>query len=578
MKKAVLLLALATYSLFGQNVGFTTNNSNGNLIDACGNNFIMKGMNVPLAWYVSNVNGSIAALKTNTKSNCLRIVVTTSTADADWQTCVKNCINNKIIPMVELHDVTGSTSAADLKRMGDFWASKATFLNSTNYGGVNIQKHILVNLANEWGTWQTATNGGNGTGTWPAAVKAAIQPMRAAGIKTTIVVDAVGYGQDVQSAKNLKAYAKEIMTADGGYLGSGSTGNLLFSIHMYCQWASGGDSQISTLSAIKSAGIPIIVGEFGYQHDNGNGGVCDIDEQSILNTSQTNGIGWLAWSQKGNGSPVEYLDLCTDWNCTQLSTFGNTVVNGTNGTKTAIECSVFSNTSCNSTCIPTTITPSVQINGGASQAVSSVSVNASSTIKLSPSPSTEGTWSWSGCGVSGTSREQTFTATTNCTATANYTNNCGSISTQSFTISIIGAKTCCGNTASNGYAYCCTNSDPDGDGWGWENSASCVVPNSSADPDKCKETVTYEKDLNIINSEVIITPNPIKDLLTISNLPTNSEYVLGIYSLEGKLIKNELKSNSISQTINISELKPDLYILKISNNSIEVIKKFIKID
>lgn len=34
--------------------------------------------------------------------------------------------------------------------------------------------------------------------------------------------------------------------------------------------------------------------------------------------------------------------------------------------------------------------------------------------------------------------------------------------------------TACG-TAPNGYPYCCTNSDPDGDGWGWENNASCVV-------------------------------------------------------------------------------------------------------
>ncbi|KIQ61562.1 hypothetical protein TR51_19630 [Kitasatospora griseola] len=40
------------------------------------------------------------------------------------------------------------------------------------------------------------------------------------------------------------------------------------------------------------------------------------------------------------------------------------------------------------------------------------------------------------------------------------------------------------DTASNGYPYCVNGSasDPDGDGWGWENNASCVVRGSKADP------------------------------------------------------------------------------------------------
>ena len=38
--------------------------------------------------------------------------------------------------------------------------------------------------------------------------------------------------------------------------------------------------------------------------------------------------------------------------------------------------------------------------------------------------------------------------------------------------------------ASNGYPYCANGSasDPDGDGWGWENDRSCVVRGSRADP------------------------------------------------------------------------------------------------
>jgi hypothetical protein len=40
------------------------------------------------------------------------------------------------------------------------------------------------------------------------------------------------------------------------------------------------------------------------------------------------------------------------------------------------------------------------------------------------------------------------------------------------------------DTAPNGYPYCVNGSasDPDGDGWGWENNRSCVVRGSRADP------------------------------------------------------------------------------------------------
>jgi hypothetical protein len=41
-----------------------------------------------------------------------------------------------------------------------------------------------------------------------------------------------------------------------------------------------------------------------------------------------------------------------------------------------------------------------------------------------------------------------------------------------------------GGTASNGFPYCANGSasDPDGDGWGWENNQSCIVRGSRADP------------------------------------------------------------------------------------------------
>jgi mannan endo-1,4-beta-mannosidase len=358
-----LILSLSSYSLYSQ--GFTI--SGNQLRDANGNNFIMKGINVPLAWFVTDVNNNIVNIRNRTGSNTLRIVVTTGTSDASWQTAVERTIANKMIPMVELHDVTGSNDPAALQRMASWWASKASFLRRQD-----IARYILVNIANEWGDWNMSSPNHSPSQTvWRDAYINAVATLRNAGINTTIVVDAPGYGQD-NRASTLLNYAPAVQAAD-------PRKNILFSVHMYCEWRVNGNSTITThLPAIKNAGIPIIVGEFGFQHSEGSG-TCDINETQIINTAQANGIGWLAWSWKGNGSGVEYLDLSNDWAGTSLTSWGNTVVNGSNGTKTAVTASVFGTTS--------------------------------------------------GCG-----------------------------------------------TASNGFPICCNaGSDPDGDGWGWENNQSCVV-------------------------------------------------------------------------------------------------------
>ena len=72
---------------------------------------------------------------------------------------------------------------------------------------------------------------------------------------------------------------------------------------------------------------------------------------------QQKGVGWLAWSWKGNNSDLNYLDLTNDWAGTNLTEFGRTVVNGSNGLKeTSKICSVFES-SVPVTTPPVTTTP-----------------------------------------------------------------------------------------------------------------------------------------------------------------------------------------------------------------------------
>jgi hypothetical protein len=50
-------------------------------------------------------------------------------------------------------------------------------------------------------------------------------------------------------------------------------------------------------------------------------------------------------------------------------------------------------------------------------------------------------------------------------------------------LQLSGGSAAFADSAPNGYPYCANGSasDPDGDGWGWENNHSCVVRGSSAD-------------------------------------------------------------------------------------------------
>jgi beta-glucanase (GH16 family) len=92
----------------------------------------------------------------------------------------------------------------------------------------------------------------------------------------------------------------------------------------------------------------------------------------------------------------------------------------------------------NTTCAATTIVPYIQVNGGSWVNTASVTVTSGSTVKLGPQPVSGGSWSWSGL-ASGTSREVTINPTSSGTATATYTNSCGTKSTQVFTITVSGS-------------------------------------------------------------------------------------------------------------------------------------------
>ncbi|MET8550587.1 cellulase family glycosylhydrolase [Micromonospora zamorensis] len=332
---AALLALLVAVLAFGQPAhaaaGFSV--ANGKLYDANGTQFIMRGVNHAHTWYPQQTSSfaDVKALGANT----VRVVLSsgdrwTRNTNADVANVISTCKANRLICVLEVHDTTGygeQSGAITLARAVDYWLSLADVL-------AGQERYVIVNIGNE-------PYGNQNYASWATDNANAIKRLRTGGLTHTIMVDAPNWGQDWSFT--MRDNAASVFAADPAR-------NTVFSIHMYGVFDTA--AEISDyLGRFRSAGLPIVVGEFGFNHSDG-----DPDEDTILAYSQANGIGWLGWSWSGNGGGVEYLDLATSFNPANLTTWGQRLFNGANGIRqTAREASVFS--SMPPTTPPTTTPP-----------------------------------------------------------------------------------------------------------------------------------------------------------------------------------------------------------------------------
>ncbi|MGW4803568.1 cellulase family glycosylhydrolase [Kitasatospora sp. NPDC004272] len=397
--------------------------SNGRVYEANGNQFVMRGVNHAYAWYPSQTT-AIADIASK-GANTVRVVLSdgqrwTRTSTAQVSALIAQCKAAKVICVLEVHDATGygeDAAAGTLDAAAQFWVdNKSAIIGQENY--------VVVNIANEpWGN--------SGYTAWTAATKSAIAKVRAAGIHNALMVDGPNWGQDWSGT--MRDNAASVFASDADR-------NTIFSIHMYGVYNTAAKVQ-DYLNAYTSAGLPIVVGEFGAQHSDG-----DPDEDAIMATAQAQGIGYLGWSWSGNGGGVEYLDLVNNFDKNSLTAWGNRFFNGANG-------------------IAATARPATVYTGG------TPTTSASPSASSSPSPSATASKAPNGYPY--------------CASASSDPDGDGWGWENSASCVVRGGKADTGTTATtapNGYPYCASaSSDPDGDGWGWENSASCVVRGGKAD-------------------------------------------------------------------------------------------------
>ncbi|MCS7477460.1 cellulase family glycosylhydrolase [Umezawaea endophytica] len=322
--------------------------SGGKLYDATGAEFIMRGVNHAHTWYTSRTTQALADVKA-LGANSVRVVLSsgdqwTRNDATDVANVISQCKANKLICVLEVHDTTGygeQAAAVSLAKAVDYWISVQSAMTGQ-------EAYTILNIGNEpWGNTNTSA--------WTADTKAAIGRLRAAGFTHTLMVDAPNWGQDWSFT--MRDNAASVFASD-------SLRNTMFSVHMYGVFDTAAEIT-DYLGRFRTAGLPILVGEFGHNHSDG-----DPDEDTIFSYTQSQGIGYLGWSWSGNGGGVEYLDMATGFNAAQLTTWGQRIFNGANGIKqTSRQAAVYGGGGPVDTTPPTTPgTPSASsiTSGGAS--------------------------------------------------------------------------------------------------------------------------------------------------------------------------------------------------------------------
>lgn len=298
----------------------------GALYDVNCQEFVMRGVNYPYAWYSTrNTQQDLAAIAA-TGANAVRLVLATGarwtkTSASTLTSLVNAAKTAKLVAIVEVHDTTGYS-----EQSGSVALSNATsyWTGSDIVAALRGQEaYVIVNVGNE-------PNGNNTSSSWVSSHVSAVQALRSAGYEHTLLVDAPNWGQDWENSMR-----------DGGggpIWDADSRKNLVFSVHMYDVYGSSSTVSSYFNTFLSKYSAPLVVGEFAADH----GASGNVDEDTIMSLAENLGLGYLGWSWAGNSGDLASLDITDDFNASSLTTWGNRLIKGANGIEaTSDVCSCF---------------------------------------------------------------------------------------------------------------------------------------------------------------------------------------------------------------------------------------------
>jgi mannan endo-1,4-beta-mannosidase len=280
------------------------------VVEANGSTFVMRGVNHPHVWY-TNQTSSFANIK-SFGANTVRVVLGTGkrwgpSMASDVANVISLCKQSRLICVLEVHDTTGygdEGAAASLDEAASYWTGIASVLKGQ-------EDYVAINLGNE-----PLGNNQQVNANWATLTSNAVSRLRGAGLHHLVVVDGPNWGQDWQNI--MRSDAASVLNADPDR-------NILFSIHMYGVYDTAA-KVTDYFDAFRSAGLPLVVGEFGDV-------LSGVATDTIMEQAQARGLGYIGWSWSGNASDGAHLDMTVGFDPTKLSSWGDRFLNGPNGVR-----------------------------------------------------------------------------------------------------------------------------------------------------------------------------------------------------------------------------------------------------
>lgn len=239
------------------------------LHDVCNEKVVLRGVNEMVVWSAGKDGLPEFTEIAKTGANAVRVVWNEEGTAAELEVALDNAVAAQLIPMVEHHSATGKLE--NVPTVVQYWTQPDVVKVLVEH-----QSHLLLNIANEAGDDKVTAEAFESTYT------AAIQAIRAQGIKVPLIIDAPSWGQDID---RLQASGPKLLSVDK---------NLMFSVHMW--WSDPQGARVKTeLQQSVDAGLPVLVGEFAqhavYQCDQ-----APFAYSVLLDEAHKHEIGWLAWS------------------------------------------------------------------------------------------------------------------------------------------------------------------------------------------------------------------------------------------------------------------------------------------
>jgi mannan endo-1,4-beta-mannosidase len=312
-------------------------NTNGNkIIDPCGNDFIMRGINYSLAddWnFPGNLNNGreLSSQIILANPNTVRVqwyvdygqpsrpALTLAALDS----VISRFSRAGIATVLELHDFTHihtDTTAFNTKIVG-WWTSQPVLELIDKH-----KLHLFLNVANEYGpamypapNYTLNQNYNSQITTWVTHYKNVITRLRNAGIEIPIMIDAPNYGMDYNSVINHGAT----------FVNHDPLHRIIMSCHAY--WGTTPEATTQVVNQLAMLPYPLVFGEVGN---------VDFSCESIqlykhLEACQDKGMGWLAWTWNRDECPTRnmtendpgYPPSPIDGLFSTLTTYGQLIVN-----------------------------------------------------------------------------------------------------------------------------------------------------------------------------------------------------------------------------------------------------------